>query len=108
MTEKQSCVVRFMEVTRLCRRVLYPSDSFEGALQKILFFHAMLWQMEHGHNGLGRLDMALFPYYKKDIEEGRLTREKAEVILREMIADASKKRYTLWRYRTIYPFGRFR
>lgn len=46
----------------------------------------MLWQMEHGHNGLGRLDMALFPYYKKDIEEGRLTREKAEVILREMIA----------------------
>ena len=86
VTEKQSCVVRFMEVTRLCRRVLYPSDSFEGALQKILFFHAMLWQMEHGHNGLGRLDMALFPYYKKDIEEGRLTREKAEVILREMIA----------------------
>ena len=38
VTEKQSCVVRFMEVTRLCRRVLYPSDSFEGALQKILFF----------------------------------------------------------------------
>lgn len=86
VAEKQSYVLRFMEVKRLCRCVLYPSDSFEGALQKILFFHAMLWQMNHGHNGLGRLDMALFPYYKKDIEEGRLTREKAEVILREMIA----------------------
>lgn len=86
VAEKQSSVVRFMEVKHLCRRVLYPADSLEGALQKILFFHAMLWQMNHGHNGLGRLDMALFPYYKKDIEEGRLTREKAEVILREMIA----------------------
>ena len=31
VTEKQSCVVRFMEVTRLCRRVLYPSDSFRGS-----------------------------------------------------------------------------
>lgn len=86
VAEKQSSVVRFMEVKHLCRSVLYPADSLEGALQKILFFHAMLWQMNHGHNGLGRLDMALFPYYKKDIEEGRLTREKAEVILREMIA----------------------
>ena len=95
VTEKQSCVVRFMEVTRLCRRVLYPSDSFEGALQKILFFMRCFGKWSMGIMVLGRLDMALFPYYKKDIEEGRLTREKAEVILRGddcsyRIADASK------------------
>lgn len=86
VAEKQSSVARFTEVQHLCKNVLYPSDSFEEALQKILFFHAMLWQMGHGHNGLGRLDMALFPYYKKDVEEGHLTKEKAKAILQEMIA----------------------
>lgn len=86
VAEKQSSVARFTEVQHLCKNVLYPSDSFEGALQKILFFHALLWQMNHGHNGLGRLDMVLFPYYKKDIEKNRLTKEKAKAILQEMIA----------------------
>lgn len=75
VTEKQSCVVRFMEVTRLCRRVLYPSDSFEGALQKILFFHAMLWQ-EHGHNGLGRWIWLCSLTIRKILKRGGL-REKS-------------------------------
>lgn len=86
VAEKQSLVARFTEVQHLCKNILYPSDSFEGALQKILFFHALLWQMGHGHNGLGRLDMVLFSYYKKDIEKNRLTKEKAKAILQEMIA----------------------
>ncbi len=82
---KKSTNIRFKTVQGLCKRILSPADSFEGALQKILFFHALLWQMNHGHNGLGRLDMVLYPYYQKDIEKGVLTKEQAEEILRKVI-----------------------
>lgn len=77
---------RFKVVQGLCSDLLSPSKSFEQALQKILFFHGLLWQMGHGHNGLGRLDMVLYPYYKRDIDNGVLDKMKAEKILREAIA----------------------
>lgn len=35
------------------------ADSLEEALQRILFFNGLFWQMGHKHNGLGRLDLIL-------------------------------------------------
>lgn len=82
----QSNNKRFEDVKSLCNNLLKPSKSFEQALQKILFFHALLWQMGHGHNGLGRLDMVLYPFYKRDLEKKILDKSKAERILREAIS----------------------
>lgn len=60
-------------------------ESLDEALQKILFFNALLWQCGHRHNGLGRLDKILYPYYRKDLEERRINREKAKGMLEKFV-----------------------
>lgn len=62
-----------------------PAQSFDEALQKILFYNALFWQNGHLHNGLGRLDKVLFPYYKKDLENGQLTKAEAKKMLADFI-----------------------
>lgn len=59
-----------------------PKDFVE-ALQKILFYNALFWQMNHMHVGLGRLDMILYPYYKKDINNGRISIAEVKQLLKE-------------------------
>lgn len=59
--------------------------SFDEAIQKILFYNALFWQNRHYHNGLGRLDKILYPYYIKDIEAGILTEKDAKKKLIEFI-----------------------
>lgn len=58
-------------------------DTFEEALQKILFYNALFWQANHWHIGLGRLDKILYPYYQKDIESGIINRQRAKKLLIE-------------------------
>lgn len=67
-----------------------PVRSFDEALQKILFYNALLWQNRLWHNGLGRLDKILYPYYKRDLDKGALTREKASKMLEHFILILSK------------------
>lgn len=57
-------------------------QSLDEALQKILFFNALFWQAGHNHNGLGRLDLILYPYYKSDISSGRISRKDAEDLIK--------------------------
>lgn len=60
-------------------------NSFDEALQKILFYNALFWQANHWHNGLGRLDLVLEEYYIADVEKGILDRESAKQMLREFV-----------------------
>ncbi|MDP2932489.1 MAG: pyruvate formate lyase family protein, partial [Chloroflexota bacterium] len=56
-----------------------PPRSFQEACQTIVFLHLSLF-LENGvapPMGLGLIDQLLYPYFKKDIAEGRLTVEKA-------------------------------
>ncbi len=62
------------------------AQSFYEALQRILFINQFLWQTNHKLNGFGRLDKILYPLYKKDIEQGVLTREKAKALLADFFA----------------------
>ena len=64
--------------------------TFDEALQKILFFNALFWQMDHWHVGLGRLDYILWPYYQHDIEKDVISKEDAKHLLREFILTLSK------------------
>lgn len=57
--------------------------TLEEALQKILFYNAMFWQMRHLHIGLGRLDKILYPYYEADLKAGIIDREGAKTLLRD-------------------------
>lgn len=63
------------------RLVNYRPQTFYEALQKILFYNALFWQMGHRHIGLGRLDRILISYYRDDIEAGRLDRNSAKKLI---------------------------
>jgi len=65
-------------------------DSLDKAIQKLLFYNALLWQMWHWHNGLGRLDLILYEYYEKDIKNGKIDREQAKSLIKEMCITLGK------------------
>lgn len=72
-----------MEIARICRKVPeYPAETFAEAMQSIWFAYcgAMIDQASNGVS-FGRIDQYLYPYYKKDIEEGRMTREQIVELL---------------------------
>lgn len=62
----------------------YP-DSFEEAIQRILFYNQVLWQSGHGLMGLGELDRILDKYYYNDIKRKVITRDKAKIIICDML-----------------------
>jgi len=60
--------------------------SLEDALQRILFLNQLLWQCQHGLNGLGRLDQILLHYYKMDLEIKGTTRNSALAAIKDFLA----------------------
>ena len=71
-------------MARVCRKVpAQKPESFHEALQYYWFLHVGIitelnpWDAYNP----GRLDQNLYPFYKKDIENGTLTKEKAKELL---------------------------
>ena len=60
-------------------------ESFEEALQRILWYNQILWQTGHTLMGLGRLDKILNSYYKSDISKGVINKEKAELLILDFL-----------------------
>ena len=60
-----------------------PAETFFEALQRILFYNQMIWQIGCKDIGLGHLDWLLEDCYCRDIATGHLTKNQAE----EMIDD---------------------
>ena len=53
-----------------------PPKSLWEALQLISFVYVLLHQEHNGYSiSLGRLDKILYPYYKKDVDEGTISKE---------------------------------
>jgi pyruvate formate-lyase/glycerol dehydratase family glycyl radical enzyme len=65
-----------LQIAKNCETVpYYPAETYWQALQSIWFMH-MLIQNEYDHPGLtlGRVDQYTYPFYKADIEAGRVDR----------------------------------
>jgi formate C-acetyltransferase len=60
-----------------------PPRSFWEALQSLRFLHLACYKEspERAEHGLGRLDQMLWPYYEKDLKEGKITRQQAAELL---------------------------
>lgn len=74
-----------LEMARICDKVPWePAESFWEAVQNVWFTH-MLAMIAESYPGPGlshgRFDQYMFPYYDKDIKEGKLTRDEAKEIL---------------------------
>ena len=76
-----------LEIARICRKVpAFPAESFYEAVQSVHFISLCLsfdpmrhWAMQLFQ--LGRPDRYLWPYYEKDLQSGKLTREEAQLLL---------------------------
>lgn len=71
------------QLAEICRRVPYePVRTFHEAVQSIFFILLAVHLESNGHAiSLGRFDQYVYPYYQKDVEEGRITREEALEII---------------------------
>ncbi len=71
-------------VAKTCRMVASRApQTFAEAVQWLQLFTTVERINGHG-NGYGRLDQLLYPFYKKDKEEGLITREEARNLVAEL------------------------
>jgi formate C-acetyltransferase len=60
----------------------WPACTFREAVQSLWFAHIInTWEDGINANSLGRLDQLLYPYYRRDIDAGRLTQAEAFELL---------------------------
>ncbi len=73
------------EMAAVCRKVpAEGAETFFEAVQSLWLAHILTCGEDLiNANGIGRLDQILYPYYKKDIKEGRLSRADAVEIMEE-------------------------
>ncbi len=73
-----------LEIAEICDRVPeHPARTFREAVQSQWFIQTVsrFEQRMGGTVSNGRMDQYLYPYYKKDIEEGRITDDEVILIL---------------------------
>jgi len=65
-------------------------ETFAEALQFLRIVQYGLWCSFNYHNGWGRFDQYMYPYYEKDIKEGRLDKAAALELLEEFFLSLNK------------------
>jgi pyruvate formate-lyase/glycerol dehydratase family glycyl radical enzyme len=70
-------------MAEMCEWVpMHPARNFHEAVQGLWFVHVFLYlELRPAGVSPGRADQYLYPYYKKDVEEGKLSREEAVELL---------------------------
>jgi formate C-acetyltransferase len=71
------------EIARICRKVPYnPAETFHEAIQSLWLTHTAI-NLEGLNSAIsfGRLDQYLYPYYRRDLEQGRITSDRARELL---------------------------
>jgi len=85
------------EIARICNKVPHsPAETFHEALQSLWLTH-MAVNLEGLNSAIsfGRMDQYLYPYYQRDLEEGRITRERARELLLCFSAKATEHVFLL-------------
>lgn len=88
-TEKETDPARkevYRAMLAVCERVpFHPAETFREAVQSYWTVKtAVELAVPFNVHAPGRLDQILYPYYEKDIREGRITREEARELLEEL------------------------
>jgi formate C-acetyltransferase len=85
----------YLTIAKICENISEkPPSNFREAAQFILFFMIAERILGHG-NGYGRLDQLLKPFYSKDKNEGRITREEARELIAELYIKYSGSYFSL-------------
>lgn len=72
-----------LQISEICSRVPeYPAGNFREAIQSFWFTHLMLYIEQNGLAvSVGRFDQFMYPYYKKSIDEGQITKQEAQELI---------------------------
>ena len=85
------------EIARICRKVPSgPAETFHEALQSLWLTH-MAVSLEGLNSAIsfGRMDQYLYPYYRRDLDEGRINPEQARELLLCFSAKATEHVFLL-------------
>ncbi len=84
------------KISEICNNISNkPPKNFEEAIQLIYFTHLICGLEDGGFAiSVGRLDQYLYPYYIKDLKEGKITIEKVQFLIECFFIKLS----TLWNY----------
>jgi len=87
----------FREIARICRKVpREPAETFHEALQSLWLTHlAVNLESLNSAVSFGRIDQYLYPYYQRDLDEGRLTKDRALELLLCFSAKATEHVFLL-------------
>jgi formate C-acetyltransferase len=102
IAEQERDTVRKTELLKIaesCDQVpAHPARNFYEAIQSVWFIHIMhALDNEHASGmGPGRPDQYMYPYYERDITEGRLTKEEAQELIDCWFMRYSQY-YVIWR-----------
>jgi len=77
---------RLLKIAEICNRIpAYPPETFHEALQYFWFAWVAAYIAEGGIGySTGPIDEYLYPYYKKDIEKGILTKKEAHDLIKHL------------------------
>lgn len=75
--------LELLKIAEICAKVPgKPAESFYEACQSFWFVQMLLQTESSGHSiSPGRFDQYMYPYYKKDMDEGKITREFAQELM---------------------------
>lgn len=109
--QQEKAKEELLEIARVCDALaVRPPETFREAVQASWFLFVIL-QMESNASSFspGRMDQYLYPYYKKDIEEGRITMEQALEIIEALFVKFNQIVYlrssSSARYFAGFPIG---
>jgi formate C-acetyltransferase len=85
------------EIARICYKVPQePAETFHEALQSLWLTHlAVNLESINSAISFGRMDQYLYPYYERDLREGRITPERARELLLCFSAKATEHVFLL-------------
>jgi len=85
------------KIAAICRRVPeYPARNFHEALQSFWFVHLLVLLESKGMGvSPGRFDQYMYPFFQKDLEDGALTEDEAENLLKQLWLKFNEVNYVL-------------
>ena len=88
---KEAIRIGNLEVAQSFSRIPEETpETMQEAVQFIRLLNYGLWSANNYQCALGRMDQILYPYYQKDIREGRLTREGALELVEEFFLSLNR------------------
>jgi formate C-acetyltransferase len=79
------------DVAEMLERVpRYGARDLREALQAMRILHYSLWLEGDYHNTVGRFDQYMYPYFKADMESGKLNRESALALIKDFFLSFNK------------------